>query len=71
MPIKSLAIMSTVLATISCAIAAVGLVHELLSARDPHMLMLNLEGWTTTVGYHVALIVLAAGAVTYLASKKP
>lgn len=71
MSVKSLLVsISIALAGIACIIAAVGLGHELLSAKDPHLLVHGLEEWAVTVGYHLALILLAAGALQYLAHKK-
>ena len=56
---------------VSAAIAVASLLHSLteLSAGGPHMFMHSLEEWVATVGYHTALIVLAAASVTYLARK--
>ena len=71
MPVKSLLMgMSVALAGIACIAAAVVLGHELLSAKDPHMIVHGLEEWVTTVGYHLALILLATGVLHYLAHKK-
>ena len=61
---------SGVTAGVACVIAAIGLLHELLSGLPPEVLIHELEGWVATVGYHLALILLAAGIVSYLANKK-
>jgi hypothetical protein len=61
---------AAVLAAVAGLIALIGLVHELASAKDAHMLVHGLETWVTTVGFHLALILLAAALVNYLAYKK-
>jgi hypothetical protein len=67
---KLLAIAAALVAAVATAIAAVGLLHELISASDPHGLMHGLEAWVGGAGYHLALILLAATAVSYLAGKR-
>ena len=71
MPVKNILVaVSTGLAGIAGIIAVVGLVHELLTARDPHMLIHSLEEWVAEIGFRVAFIILAAAGVNYLAHKK-
>jgi hypothetical protein len=61
---------TAVLAVVAGIIALVGLVHELASAKDTHMLVHGLETWVTTVGFHLALILLAAAVINHIAYKK-
>jgi hypothetical protein len=66
---KMLGIAVVLVAAVATVIAAVGLLHE-LTAPGTHDLVHSLESWMVHVGYHLALILLAAAGVNYLVSKK-
>ena len=67
---KMLSLAALAVAAVAAVIATITLLHELTTGADPHSVMHSLENWVTGVGYHLALIALAATAVNYLASKK-
>lgn len=66
---KLLTGVSMAVAGVAAAIALFGLLHEFTEPGGLHGLVHNLETWAVTVGYHTALIVLAAAGVLYLARK--
>jgi hypothetical protein len=67
---KLLPYVSLGFAGLSVLIALFALVHELVDvAGGPRMLVYGLEQWVLTMGYHVALILLAAAGVVYLTRK--
>jgi hypothetical protein len=63
---KIISTISTGTAVVSAVIAAVLLVHELVSGGNPYNTVHNLEGWVSGVGFHLALITLATAAVPAL-----
>jgi hypothetical protein len=71
MPVsRILAGISLAIVGIAGLIAGIGLLHELTSGGDLHMLLDNLERWMVTVGFYFALIVLSAATIDYLSRKK-
>lgn len=71
MSVKTLlTVLALGLATISTAVALAGIIHTFTElSGGPHMLIHGLETWAVTVGHPVALTVLAAAGVAYLARK--
>ena len=55
---------------ISSLIALFGLLNELGSGNSLNVTINELESWISGVGFSLALIVLAATGVSYLAKKK-
>jgi len=66
---KILASLVLGMAGLSVLIALLGLWHEFVEPGGLHELMHNLEAWVVTLGYHTALIILAAAGVLHLVRK--
>lgn len=71
MPVgRLLATLAMFIAVAAFVVTVVALIHTFATAHDPHMLMHELEAWVVSVGFHLALILLATSGIYYLGSKK-
>ncbi|HSX28930.1 MAG TPA: hypothetical protein VLE73_00055 [Candidatus Saccharimonadales bacterium] len=57
------------LAAVCTALAVVVFFHEFAGVSGPLEVIHNLESWLMAIGYHTALIILAATGTAYLARK--
>jgi hypothetical protein len=67
---KLLTYIAAGLAVLCTLLAVIVFFHEFIGvAGGPMQVVHNLEAWLMTVGYHTALIILAAAGVIYLMRK--
>lgn len=66
---KVYSFIALVIVVICTMLALFGLLNEFARGLPADLLIQNLEAWATESGYRLALVVLAATGVQYLANK--